>query len=104
MRPRSEEWAHFKKCIEDNKECAICNYCGQKYLFPNITRLKKHLSTCNSCPTDVKQKLARVDIEGNNEEEHILDTLLRDGQQKAQVATRLQLQNLVLLHHLHLKS
>lgn len=51
-------WQHYKKTVDEKKrETVICNFCSQKYVFPNATRMTKHLRQCKKCPQNILESL-----------------------------------------------
>lgn len=48
-REKSTVWAHFMKGKNvKNENIVSCKYCDQSYVFPNATRMAKHLETCKN--------------------------------------------------------
>ncbi|KAF8379322.1 hypothetical protein HHK36_028756 [Tetracentron sinense] len=68
--PRDSEpdvgWKHGR-CIDGNKQKAICNYCGHRILSGGVARLKQHLvggysnvKDCPNCPKEVKMTMKKL--------------------------------------------
>lgn len=55
MKPKGSVWKFFDKIVDQtNKAAYKCRYCKKIYKHKHATRLRKHLKTCVSCPTTVK--------------------------------------------------
>ncbi|KAF8389314.1 hypothetical protein HHK36_026007 [Tetracentron sinense] len=68
--PRDSEpdvgWKHGR-CIDGNKQKAVCNYCGHRILSGGVARLKQHLvggfsnvKDCPNCPKEVKMAMKKL--------------------------------------------
>lgn len=53
MRPISSVWSHFTKEENGRKKTAVCRYCHKRYMFPNATKMTKHIEKCLKKPLDM---------------------------------------------------
>lgn len=50
-KPKDKIWQYF---IKKNDNSVECKFCQKKYKFPNVTKMKKHISGCEKCPDDAR--------------------------------------------------
>jgi len=69
VRPKNTAvWRHFTSSTNyEGKDEVLCKFCGQKYVFPNATRMLQHLKKCKQCPESVTKDLLK---NSTNDEEY----------------------------------
>ncbi|XP_064475346.1 uncharacterized protein LOC135389209 [Ornithodoros turicata] len=60
VRPTSDVRRHFRRersSKPGKKDTASCKYCSASYVFPNATRLTRHILACLKCPQDIRDRV-----------------------------------------------